>query len=68
MKIRNFNVSADETVEFAELLCEYDLEGVIIGTNYPARHTKKRDFVNKDKIPAFVIPAGFKPTTFRTGI
>ena len=33
MKSRNFNVSADETVEFAELLGEYDLEGVIIGAN-----------------------------------
>lgn len=33
MKCRNFNVSADATVEFAELLGEYDLEGVIIGTD-----------------------------------
>ncbi len=33
MKSRSFNVSADATVEFAELLGEYDLEGVIIGAN-----------------------------------
>ena len=33
MKNRTFNVSADSMVEFAELLAEYDLEGVIIGTN-----------------------------------
>ena len=33
MKNRTFNVSADLIVEFAGLLGEYDLEGVIIGTN-----------------------------------
>ena len=33
MKERIFNVPADSTVEFAELLGEYDLEGVIIGKN-----------------------------------
>ena len=33
MKSRNFNVSADATVEFAELLGEYELEGAIIGAN-----------------------------------
>ncbi len=33
MKERAFNVPAYSMVEFAELLSEYDLEGVIIGTN-----------------------------------
>jgi hypothetical protein len=33
MKTRTFNVPADSTVEFAELIAEYDLEGIIIGRN-----------------------------------
>lgn len=33
MKERTFNVPVDSTVEFAELLGEYDLEGIIIGRN-----------------------------------
>lgn len=33
MKERTFNVPVDSTVEFAELLGEYDLEGIIIGKN-----------------------------------
>jgi hypothetical protein len=33
MKQRTFNVPADSSVEFADLLAEYDLEGIIIGTN-----------------------------------
>ena len=33
MKSKNFNVTADLMVEFAELLGEYELEGAIIGTN-----------------------------------
>ncbi len=33
MKERTFNVPADSMVEFAELVGEYDLEGVITGTN-----------------------------------
>lgn len=33
MKQRTFNVPADLSIEFAKLLGEYDLEGIIIGTN-----------------------------------
>ena len=33
MKDRTFNVPSDSTVEFAELLGEYDLEGFIIGND-----------------------------------
>lgn len=33
MKTRTFNVPIDSTVEFAELIAEYDLEGIIIGRN-----------------------------------
>lgn len=33
MKQRTFNVPVDSTVEFAELLDEYGLEGIIIGKN-----------------------------------
>jgi hypothetical protein len=33
MKNRTFNVPADSTVEFAELLGGYDLEGIIVGKN-----------------------------------
>ena len=33
MKTRTFNVPIDSTVVFAELIAEYDLEGIIIGRN-----------------------------------
>lgn len=33
MKQRTFNVPLDSTVEFAELLGEHGLEGIIIGKN-----------------------------------
>jgi hypothetical protein len=33
MKQRIFSVPADLSIEFAKLLGEYDLEGIIIGTN-----------------------------------
>ncbi|MBI9068491.1 MAG: hypothetical protein JEZ09_14445 [Salinivirgaceae bacterium] len=33
MKTRTFNVPADSIVEFAEILSEYELEGVIVGTS-----------------------------------
>ncbi len=44
MKNRTFNVSADSMVEFAELLAEYDLEGIIIGTNEDEEILVKVDY------------------------
>jgi hypothetical protein len=33
MKTRTFNVPADSIVEFAEMIGEHELEGVIVGAN-----------------------------------
>ena len=54
MKERTFNVPADSMVEFAELISEYDLEGVIIGTNEEDEMLIKVDYEPEENSQAIL--------------
>ncbi len=54
MKERTFNVPADSMVEFAELIGEYDLEGVIIGTNEEDEILVKVDYEPEENSQAIL--------------
>ena len=54
MKQRTFNVPADSSVEFADLLAEYDLEGIIIGTNEESELLVKVDYEPEENSQAIL--------------
>jgi len=54
MKSRTFNVPVDSTVEFAELLAEYNLEGVIIGTDEEDELLVKVDYEPEENSQAIL--------------